>query len=127
MFVKLSELDLSENNFTGFEVEMFFKSNLRRLVMENNNMSSIAGSWIFLEECYLGNNQIMNLTGLGELPALKKLDASRNRLKLLGNFSAPGLTNLTLSQNHLTDSVVQEIINQRFTNITYISLKGNLI
>jgi protein phosphatase 1 regulatory subunit 7 len=80
---QLQELWLGRNRIAEVGDGLSSLTNLRRLSLQSNRLTSMAGlqHCTALEELYLSHNGIQQLEGLQALTKLKILDIANNRLR----------------------------------------------
>lgn len=107
-FSKLRQLTLDGNKLEHLSMDLFGEmTELRKLSLENNNMFTLDTSkklqLLKLQSLSLAGNRMIELTvTMWDLPSLKQLDLSRNKLYMfdgsLDQFKA--LEDVKLSENH---------------------------
>ena len=106
----IEELDISNKGLTKLPDEIQYLTNLKKLICQSNQITSLDNLPPNLQELYCNNNKI---TRLDNLPLnLQKLDCSRNEITSLDNLP-PNLKTLDCSINPLIYTFEPTITNIR--------------
>jgi internalin A len=121
---KVTELDLSGNQLTEVPKGLEKLTQLTRLWLSQNKLTSVKGleKLTKLEHLYIYDNQLTDVKGLEKLTKLTELDLGNNKLTdVKGLEKCTQLTYLDLLSNQLTDVKGLE----KLTQLTYLSLDNN--
>ena len=127
----LTTLDLSNRNL-GNVTGINYLSNLKTLILSNNNLTSFAYELPVLETLYCDQNSLQSIN-LSGMPALKKLDCHENGLTTINVSNNPALTYVNAAENSLTSFNASEnnaalerlfLGNNNFNTLTVYMLSG---
>ncbi|CAF1150385.1 unnamed protein product [Didymodactylos carnosus] len=128
-FKNLTSLSLDRCRLKQMPAEIFQLRALKILSIQQNQLRDVPfaslANLTHLETLHLSNNEIQNLTDIGKLKSLTKLDLSNNSiveipLEIISLNST--LIELDLSNNNLT-SIPNQLVNM--TKLKTLRLKGN--
>ena len=144
---KVTELSLSDNKLTQVPKGLEKLTQLERLHLHDNQLTSMKGleNLTQLKSLYLYDNQLTEVTGLENLTQLKELGLGENQLTdVTGLENLTQLTYLSLSENQLTNVKGLEKLTQlkklylwhnklievpkglkKLTQLEFLGLKGN--
>ncbi|KAI3430888.1 hypothetical protein D9Q98_009297 [Chlorella vulgaris] len=125
---QLQELWLGRNRIAEVGDGLSSLTNLRRLSLQSNRLTSMAGlqHCTALEELYLSHNGIQQLEGLQALTKLKILDIANNRLRQIDGLETLQLTDLWANDNAIESlDEVEAVLKSQTGSLSCVYLRGN--